>query len=329
MTKQVIRAAELGEAISRKEELPAPIDSTSESVRSLSTSLASSLPRQVVSALGQLRAGLIPWLSIEDCHRPARSLPHTPQSMRPLAGEAWWPAAHAALALLTAAEMKAYAFASENEGHLFSNLSAVPSGHGLRSTKSVDVMKGHTDAVSFPFPDDPVDPRCSPAPDFVVLSGLRNPDAVATRVIPVARLFSKLSERQLDPSVFAEPLFVILQQFSFDLEHTRLDQPLLKFHPRRGPMFRFSNTRVSTEDATASRLKTAMTEVLKEGKVADRVVVKPGAVVLINNRTALHGRDQPSKEVGGESRWLLRTYGFREETQVQFADTARPWVLRP
>ncbi|MGN0923279.1 hypothetical protein [Ectopseudomonas mendocina] len=40
------------------------------------------------------------------------------------------------------------------------------------------------------------------------------------------------------------------------------------------------------------------------------VILKPGDILLVNNRIGLHGRSEVGGEVGGESRWLLRTYGL-------------------
>lgn len=40
------------------------------------------------------------------------------------------------------------------------------------------------------------------------------------------------------------------------------------------------------------------------------VVVEPGDILLVNNRLALHGRGDVGAEAGGDSRWILRTYGL-------------------
>nr|WP_240161135.1 TauD/TfdA family dioxygenase [Burkholderia sp. Ax-1719] len=40
------------------------------------------------------------------------------------------------------------------------------------------------------------------------------------------------------------------------------------------------------------------------------VVVEPGDILLVNNRLALHGRSDVGGEPGGESRWILRSYGL-------------------
>ena len=45
-------------------------------------------------------------------------------------------------------------------------------------------------------------------------------------------------------------------------------------------------------------------------KAAVSVVVEPGDLLVISNRLSLHGRGKPADEVGGKSRWLLRSYGL-------------------
>lgn len=44
--------------------------------------------------------------------------------------------------------------------------------------------------------------------------------------------------------------------------------------------------------------------------VTEHVVLKPGDLLLVNNRKALHGRSKVGPAVGGESRWLIRSYGL-------------------
>ncbi|WP_377157877.1 hypothetical protein ACFJIX_03855 [Roseateles sp. UC29_93] len=44
--------------------------------------------------------------------------------------------------------------------------------------------------------------------------------------------------------------------------------------------------------------------------VSQEVVVKPGDVLVVSNRMGLHGRGEPGGDFGGQTRWLLRTYGL-------------------
>jgi L-asparagine oxygenase len=43
------------------------------------------------------------------------------------------------------------------------------------------------------------------------------------------------------------------------------------------------------------------------------VVLKPGDLLWVNNRRAIHGRGEVGTAFGGQERWLLRTYGIRPE----------------
>jgi L-asparagine oxygenase len=44
--------------------------------------------------------------------------------------------------------------------------------------------------------------------------------------------------------------------------------------------------------------------------VAVSLVIEPGDVLVVSNRHCLHGRGVVGVEVGGQTRWLLRTYGL-------------------
>lgn len=58
-------------------------------------------------------------------------------------------------------------------------------------------------------------------------------------------------------------------------------------------------------------------------------VVEPGDILLLNNRRALHGRGTPSGAVGGQSRWILRSYGLRSAAINPQNRTSRLGVLYP
>jgi len=63
-------------------------------------------------------------------------------------------------------------------------------------------------------------------------------------------------------------------------------------------------------------------------KCREPICIAPGDILLVNNRTALHGRNAIVKEeYGGKTRWLLRTYGYRMDTPGRFKDMERPHLL--
>lgn len=247
----------------------------------------------------------------------ATSLVDTPQAFFPVpntdstvAGRA------AALAVHGLVHLETVSYGSENEGNLFVNLVAMP-GVGAFAEKSKGSMRGHTDAVSFPFSgeDDPADARIAPSPDLVTLVGLRNPTGVATRVMSLADVMPLLSAvdvaelKKAQYSVTAQRTFRRGTRQVLGAEHVVIDAPVLK-DTSSGTYVRYSHSNV-TAQVTGGPAQQA-SEHLEDAcnRVATPVVVQPGDILVINNRTALHGRGEVGDPVGGQSRWLLRTYAL-------------------
>lgn len=233
-----------------------------------------------------------------------------PETVGTLAGRA------AALAVHGAAQVETIAYGSENHGNLFVNLVTMP-GAGALPEKSKKSMRGHTDGVSFPFngDDDPSDRRIAPSPDLVTLIGLRNPDAVPTRLMQLPDLLAHMSAADLNE--LKKPQYSFRTQKTFVQGMKRIlgqelvvqDEPVLKT-TSQGTYIRYSHSSVipsvtggPAEDASR-RLEEACS------KIAIPVVVRAGDVLIVNNRLSLHGRGEVGGEAGGQSRWLLRTYGL-------------------
>lgn len=251
----------------------------------------------------------------------AAELPDTPVDFTPvpdidgsLAGRAAVLAVHGFLGKET------ISYGTENDGALFVNL--VPMDReGKFGEKSKGSMRGHTDAVSFPFNGefDALDPRIAPSPDLVTLVGLRNPDSVPTTVMALADVL-----RELTPNDIAElkkDQYSIVSQFTFiegmkeilgDV-HTAIDEPLLK-ESAAGTIVRYSHSSVTPTDpeGTAKNASDNLEEACN--KVVVPVVVGPGDVLVVSNRLCLHGRGLVGGMAGGTARWLLRTYALDTST---------------
>jgi hypothetical protein len=225
----------------------------------------------------------------------------------------------AALALHGLLHKETIAYRSENNGGLFVNLVAMP-GEGKLAEKSTKSMRGHTDAVSFPFPgtQDPEDPRIAPSPDCVTLVGFRNPDSVPTHVIPLESVLRRLT--LLDIAELEKPQFNIECQNTFARgteailgeSHIAIGAAVLR---RVGAEYwvRFSHSKVQPDDANtpAIEARERFAQACEDEQIP--LVVAPGDLLIINNRRALHGRSEVKKGIGGETRWLLRTYALDTE----------------
>jgi len=227
--------------------------------------------------------------------------------------------------------METVSYGAENSGQLFVNLVAMP-GQGKFAEKSVKGMRGHTDAVSFPFvgESDPIYTRIAPSPDVVTLLGFRNPNDVATTVMILDEVLAKLSPE--DVLELKKPQFGIAAQVTFRQGteatlgevHTVNEAAVLK-DVGGTTHVRYSHSSVTTvEDTPASAASERFESACNQTTV--HVTVRPGDVLVVSNRIALHGRGVVGGSPGGDSRWLVRTYGI---VQSSVPDESRHLGSRP
>lgn len=247
-----------------------------------------------------------------------QGIPDTPIDFRPVPdSEGTLIARATAIICLAALGADTVSYGSENGGDLFVNLVVIP-GEGRVSEKSQSKMNGHTDAVSFPVRGhrDPEDPRIAPSPDFVCLSALRNPYAVPTTVMELDAILSQLDAQHIHE--LQKPQYILQSQLTFRDgmeeilgQELLVDDAQLLFRMQSGFWIRYSHSSTKAADAGESPAKQAM-QALTEAclNCAIPVALAPGDIAIVNNRIALHGRTKVGEEFGGQSRWMLRTYGL-------------------
>lgn len=213
-------------------------------------------------------------------------------------------------------DLETISYGSENHGDLFVNLVTMP-GDSKYAVKSKRGLRGHTDAVTFPFrgDNDATVPRMAPSPDLVTLAGLRNPNNVPTTAMPLDAILGQLTAPQIAElklpqfSIDSQETFVPGMKAILGQVHVVIGEPVLKDTPD-GPWVRFSHRNVlatvpgGSADAALAALIHACSQSVQH------IPVAPGDLLLVNNRSALHGRTTVGTDIGGTSRWLLRTYGL-------------------
>jgi L-asparagine oxygenase len=259
-------------------------------------------------------------------------LPETPVDFLPVPDCKATIAARASVVLcLAVIDSSAVSYASENDGHLFVNL-VVLDGQSQMAEKSKDSMRGHTDGVFFPIRGEREEehPTFAPSPDFVCLSGLRNPNSTATTVMPLKEVLGTLTDEEINE--LCEPQFTIRPQKTFRERVAqamnwqgplppKIDNRSILFRRPNGFWIRFSHSSVAAPivsaegdeaDIDAKGPADYAREAFMEGclEKVSSVVIRPGDILLVNNRIGLHGRSEVGGKPGGTSRWLLRTYGL-------------------
>ncbi|WP_052319378.1 TauD/TfdA family dioxygenase [Burkholderia sp. A9] len=245
-------------------------------------------------------------------------LPETPQAFVPVPdAEGTLIARVSAVVAMGALGMETVSYGSENDGELFVNLVVFP-GEGRIADKSKGAMRGHTDAVTFPFRGqlDVSNPDIAPSPDFVCLSGLRNPDGVRTTVMPISDVLAGLSAEHIDElkkqqfDIRSQKTFIPGMNLILGKEHG-VDEGEILLDVGGETWVRYSHSSIlvdEDEQPAAAEANAAFAAACLQHCTS--VVVEPGDILLVNNRLALHGRSDVGGEPGGESRWILRTYGL-------------------
>lgn len=282
------------------------------------------------SALVQFGLGQHPWLILRT-GLDLSSLCETPLGFAPVADPSWWQMAWITIGAMSIAGASLVSYKCENDGAAFVNLVALPPNPNQARAveKSGKKMRGHTDAVAFPFPSEYErggEPH-SPSPDFWVLLGLRNPDNVPTKLAPVSLLLEKLDGEQEE--ALRGDNFSIGAQRTFQTKFARADAPLLSDAEPLGLAFRFSHSEVAPREDKSPQATAAYGAIIDAlpDLYAD-VPIQPGDICLVNNRTVIHGRGAPGNASGGQTRWLLRTYGYAKGTRGDPIDDASPHIHR-
>ena len=303
--------------------------------KSLSLKFAKSFSSEELNSIRMLAEGGINWLIFKGvCQGIDKINIDTPTDFPPIQhSNLWWPVAQVTIGLLSACKFRPISYKSENDGALFQNLVAG------NSQKSKGRLRGHTDAVAFPFQLREVSGhKISSSPNFVVLSGIRNPNRVPTWLAPAQKIYSKIDKvRPGASNKLFEKCFDIEPQPSFDTNklppnYKLIDECLREFDQLGHPLMRFKNSGIDISSSIDKHEKDIYVEVLREitraleddlnrqeKEIFEEVIVEPGDILIVNNRCALHGRGKvtnsnDSKDIGGLSRWLLRTYGYKLDT---------------
>lgn len=254
----------------------------------------------------------------------------TPEAFFPIPVSSGTVHARAAmLAFIGLLELEAVSYGSENNGELFVNLVTLP-GEGLFAAKSRKSMHGHTDAVSFPPRGytSSVEPNIAPSPDVVCLAALRNPDNVPTTVMPLPALLAALTPEQIAElktwqfSVRSQKTFIQGTKRVLGEELVEMDVAVL-MDTADGTWIRHSHSSVDSLTDPGEAALVALNDAC--AGAAAQVALQPGDLLIVSNRTALHGRAEVGGDPGGTSRWLIRGYGLSTATLTaaqRYADPA-------
>jgi L-asparagine oxygenase len=164
-------------------------------------------------------------------------------------------------------------------------------------------------------------------PDFVLLYCVRAPEnAPATRLARIDDVVAHLTDQEV--GVLSEERFGVHVVDSFKVEgEDDLELPVRVLNGSvRHPIVRWHET-LRGRDEAAARVCRAFEEACQRATL--EVALQPGDMLAFNNQRCLHGRGRFDARLGGQDRWLLRSYVLRDPTPLMACTApARPRVMR-
>ncbi|MEV5412741.1 TauD/TfdA family dioxygenase [Thermopolyspora sp. NPDC052614] len=256
--------------------------------------LSSGLPERLRQAIREFRhdPGDQGALIISNLPVAGYELPNTPDMPQSVERIVSPPAATVMLAGLQLGEVVAYR--EEKHGALVQNIVPVPGLETSQSNAGAVPLEFHIENAFHPF-----------RPDYVGLLCLRSDHLkqAGTTVASMRHALSRISDDDL--AVLREPRFATSSPPSFQTDLRSGPHPLIDGAAEDPNLLVDFNATVALDDEAGAVLK-RLRAVLDD--VTTAVVLQPGDMVFVDNRTAVHGRTHFTPRYDGKDRWLLRVH---------------------
>lgn len=263
------------------------------------------LPGQVRAAVrppeGSAGAAILRSLPLSDAKLGA-----TPSNWREAARQAGEPGhleslrSDIALLLLARSAGEPFGWAGQQEGRLINNILPTP-GHELEQSgaSSKTLLSPHTEDAFHP-----------DRANLLMLTCLRNPDAVGTTVSSVLRVDLDAMDRAL----LGTATLPILPDVSYGEGHAGCATPALptlwypieKNDSATHPTLRYDPAYTPLDDAEPDFLGAYTRLGAELERVCVTVALTPGELLLVDNDVAVHGRVPFTPRYDGTDRWLKR-----------------------
>jgi hypothetical protein len=276
-----------------------------------SKELSNSLPPRIISVLQNFAEYGSPsgFLLVQKIPTDRFAVPPTPSNNNSKSGEKTILSCIQSILLHAISEMIAYE--AEGYGRLFQDIVPSQDMEQFQTSLSSGVeLELHTEQAFSKL-----------RPDILSLACLRGDPAAFTYVLPVQNIIENMSEEEL--VILRKPLWKIGVDLSFKLNGNEFLEGDI-----RGP---FPILQGSTEDPRLlfdQDLTIGITE--EAEKIKHKIIdlyyryriqhnLKPGEILLIDNRRAVHGRSQFSPRYDGRDRFLIRSFSVYDYERTRYA----------
>jgi alpha-ketoglutarate-dependent taurine dioxygenase len=227
-------------------------------------------------------------------------LPATPTDQRPPDKKTFWSETWLAMIGQTLGDLIGYSI--HHHGAIFQNACPIKKQEYTQTTHSSEVfLRWHTEQVFHPA-----------RPDFLCLLCLRadRDDKAETEVASIKSILAEIpiSMRQ----VLFQPRFRAGVDLSPNGDNRREDRPLVPILSGQAydPFFAFDPGLIEPADRESAVAFQRVRDTLNQ--VYNYIKLRPGEMLIVDNRRAVHGRSVFKAYYDGEDRWLQRVYVVRD-----------------
>jgi hypothetical protein len=226
---------------------------------------------------------------------------------------------HATLATLG---LHPVAFARENASTLHA-VCPVMGADGRASSHGFDMaLPFHTD-----YADRPIDETVrdqSPAAQVLAFAVERAEPDVPMQFVATRRLISALSPEQIRIGRAAE--FAVRAPDIFGDRQARHIRRLFPRGCEHDPRCRLNLGTMTGTTSRATRLLNEIREILAADVMVERIDVRRGDIVVMDNQRAIHRRAAFAPRWDGADRYFIRVSAVRDPSAGIAADPRRPWI---
>lgn len=228
-------------------------------------------------------------------------------------------ATNIALGSISLLSARPVAYKEENSGILIREVRPLPQTATQQSSQGRVDLAMHTDMTFLRFQSESNHPILAAAPDFLILSCVKNDPHVATRIVTLDQIKQALSPSDL--SELYGQNFTIRTPDSVTPTRTIADLAILFHHATLGDLIRYNDAYCTGQTPAAILALDSLQAFVRDDQTGEEILLEPGKVLVFNNRQVLHGRGAiPESSDPSQDRWFKRVYAQRLDTELSSGD---------
>lgn len=230
------------------------------------------------------------------------------------------------LGVLGSMKLHAIAYQGEDDQSVFRHVTPRKELVDEVSSYGSSVALGmHMDDPHLPMQSEPVE-KLSANPEYLTLTGVKLQVHIPTRIVDSNEVLNRLPKFVIDELM--SPNYLIKRPMSFSDQSYEFTAPVFTRRFDGQILCRYDQENVSAKtNVAALALKTFKT-VANQAKLAHRVLLNKGDLLIFKNQQTLHAREGFVPRFDGADRWIIRVFGIKDLTRTIPVSSSNPYIVQ-